>query len=280
MRDSNKYKDESIVYLLVDIASIAIYIFVGGGVVLLLTKSPLYSRKAGVFIISLIPHILSLIALSYMIRRIYSRSLLSYIEEEKISYKKFLLSSLITFIVLILVSIINRGTIAVNNEDTIETKLYFLILTLILIPFQTLSEEFIYRVLPEKIYSSRGELKRNERIILAFVLGLIFIIPHLFNREVVESASFVIPVLSYFLFGFLSSLISTTLHSYTYSWAVHTANNIFALVIVGEKNASLTSSPFFFSYSNAHSPLLPLSFIVIFLLIYIFERKEKIKRKV
>ena len=154
MKDSNKYKDESIVYLLVDIASIAIYIFVGGGIVLLLTKSPLYSRKAGVFIISLIPHILSLIALSYMIRRIYSRSLLSYIEEGKISYKKFLLSSFITFIVLILVSIINRGTIAVNNEDTIETKLYFLILTLILIPFQTLSEEFIYRVLPEKIYSS------------------------------------------------------------------------------------------------------------------------------
>lgn len=262
-------------YLTLFTAAVVIYLFPGGFFVSALGRTAFFSKsKEGVFLRSLVPHLLMLLSLSIIVRKVFSRSVLSYMN---FTSRKFLSAALVTLLTFAAVSLIHPGTVVFNSGDTLSEKLLFLSIILLLIPLQTLSEEFLYRVIPEKVYSPDGNMNRRDRIILALLSGILFTLPHLLNREVRESSSPFIPVVSYFLFGFLSSFFSTYSEEYTSVWGVHTANNIYALCVVGSKKSGLETSPFFYDVSNEYSPLLPFSYITVFLLLYILEKTRRKK---
>lgn len=275
MKNSSDTAYKRWAYLILFTAAVIIYLFPGGFFVSALGKTAFFSKsKEGVFLRSLVPHLLALLSLSIMVRKVFSRSVLSYMN---FRWGRFLSSSLVTLSVSAVFSLMQPEAVVFNSGDTLSEKLLFLSIILLLIPLQTLSEEFLYRVLPEKVYSPDGNMNRRDRIILALLSGILFTLPHLLNREVRESSSPFIPVVSYFLFGFLSSFFSTYTEEYASVWGVHTANNIYALSVVGSNKSGLETSPFFYDVSIEYSPLLPFSYITVFLLMYILEKTRRKK---
>ena len=270
-----------ITYTLVLILTLLMWFFAGGFLSALLYRIPFFrNEKAGVFIRTFVPHAVMLITLSFSLRNLFQSSVLSLICDSGIDVKKFLTAAAITIIVYTLSEIISGENIVLNTEDSARDKIFFLLLSLFLFLFQTLTEEAVFRALPEKICAPDGrKLKIWEKPVLAILCGIFFTLPHLMNAEVALSPSPLIPILTYFLWGFLSSLLGLYAGSYTPLWAMHWANNVFSVCGVATKGATLSGAPLFYTESSQYSASLPATLSVLFLIIFILEAVTKRRRK-
>ena len=262
-------------YILILLITLFMWLFPGGMLLSLLGRIYFFSStKIGAFILVFVPHLVMLASLEVLLRVFFHRGTLSYIDD-KLNICKFIKISSITLVIYILYSLISFKTIKRSSESITDTILFFLLSLILFLP-QTLIEEMVFRLLPHRIYSpQKCDMKRLEKITLSLLCGFFFLIPHVMNVEVTESSNFpIIQLIVYFLWGFLSSLLSLCTLSYTSVWAMHYMNNIFSTAIVGGVNTTLSGAPLFIDSRTYCPPLLILLIIVLFLIIFLFERKE------
>lgn len=145
----------------------------------------------------------------------------------------------------------------------------FIIPVLILTPLQTISEEVFFRALPARIaYKDRLPESWLESIPLAVISGIIFTIPHLWNAEVTNASSMVIPVLCYFLWGSLAMLLSLATDGFEASTAMHTANNLFIALVINYRGSSMPTQTLLIA-DSAGSIATLIETILVFSIIYI-----------
>jgi len=84
-----------------------------------------------------------------------------------------------------------------------SNRLIFIILALIFTPLQVFAEEILYRSVLINTFIRKYDRLKNYKLIysilLSLGLGIIFILPHLFNPEV--NSDFISAILYYFIFG-------------------------------------------------------------------------------
>ncbi len=272
LRISEEAKTARIRYILVLMISLAGWFSVGGMLTLLLRRLSFFSEtKAGIFIVTFVPHLVLLLFLMLLVRYTFREKLTSLVGGKGV--RDFLTTVLITLVVIGLTETFSRGNIVYNRTDGWGEKILFLVLSAVLLLPQTLTEEVVFRILPERILSpEERNLGRGRRIILASFCGIFFVLPHLLNTEVTSSSTPVIPLVTYFLWGFLSSLLGTYVHSYVPVWAMHYANNFFSVVIVSAEETTLTGAPLFYDTSEEYSPILIATTLMVFLVVSLFFR--------
>jgi uncharacterized protein len=115
-----------------------------------------------------------------------------------------------------------------------ESYLAFAIAAIILVPIQTSSEELFFR---GYLIQNIG-LKIKHPLVLSFLSGLLFTLPHLANPEVAEN--YLLVPLFYFFFGAFATFISLRDNGLELPLGMHAANNLFTALFV---NATVTALP-------------------------------------
>ena len=270
----NLYSEENqlrVKYILIALISLFSWFFLGGIVSYELSLT--LQGKLQRFILLFIPHIILFLALFISVKAILKKRLLSLISEKKINIKEELVVALITLLVIGFFSLFSYKTITKNSDTSSNEKLLFFLVSLPLLLVQTLSEELLFRVLPVKIYSPKEKIMtKKEIIILSIVEGVIFLLPHLSNKEVLESQNSIYAVITYFLWGFGACFISLYYSSFSHSGKMHFVNNLFSCSIIGSVNSTLDSSPLFLDTSTSYSPLILVNTIVLFFVIFFFKK--------
>lgn len=266
------------VYLLILVFTLFSGLIVGGFVSYALSYIPFFTKnRVGVFLSVFINHIVMLLTLELFLKKLFQTSVIVFVCGKEKNAGRFILITLITAVVYTLGELLTEKNVSVNSTDTAGLKVLFFALSAILFLPQTLIEEALFRVLPERTWSPEGEQRTSlEKVLLSLVCGILFIVPHLLNSEV-TSFSPVIPIVTYFLWGFLASLLGQTEGSYLTAWAMHYANNLFSVTAVGLRGTTLTGAPLFYSEETGFSPFLPLTVSLLFLIVFLIDRLEKKK---
>ena len=170
----------------------------------------------------------------------------------KINSSLFINTFIFSFIFLICIVIIG----ALFNFYTLEfiqnkwkQRLILFIITLILTPLQVIGEEILFRGLLLKIFIKDYDRFKNKKhslslsILVSIIVGLIFILPHLFNPEV--DAYFFSAIIYYFLFGSLATFSILITSSLEIPIAIHLANNFIITFFSTYENSALASIPLF-----------------------------------
>ncbi len=260
-------------YILTLSLALLMWLFPGGVLTSLLYSISFFREdRVGVFISTFTSHIVLFLTLLLIYKKVFNIKLPDVLGKEEKRVKKFIRDGLITLIVFILFSFLRLEDIIYNSEDSTFMKFYFSLLAFPLLLGQTMTEEIVFRVLPERILSPLGEkLSPLKRILLGLFCGIFFVLPHLGNIEVTSLRNPIVPIVVYFLYGALSSFISTSLTSYIPAWAVHFANNLYAVTLVGTKGSTLYGAPLFYSSTGDISPFLILTISILFSLIFLIE---------
>lgn len=269
------------VYLFILVMTLFTGLIVGGFIFLALSYIPFFAEnRAGIFISIFTGHIVMLLTLELFLRKLFCMSVVTFVCGKEKNALRFILIVLLTTAVYTTAELIEGKESVVNSADSAGMKILFLLLSLILFLPQTLLEEALFRALPERVFSPVGEERRTaEKLALALISGLLFILPHLYNAEVTTHKP-LIPIVTYFLWGFFSSLLGQYEHSYLTVWAMHYANNIFSVTAVGMKGTTVTGAPLFYTEKTSFSPLLPVTISILFLVVYLLDMRTEIRKKV
>ena len=193
--------------------------------------------------------------------------------------KKYLLISFsITIFYLIIYLII--GNISgykeiVFNNIKLNERLIFLIIVLILTPFQCALEELLYRgVLIRAIVGDFNDNNKFISIIASIIVGIAFTIPHLSNPEIISYKYF--PLGYYFIFGFLTSIFTLHYKTVAIAIAVHIANNLFIALICNYPSSALSSQSLYFEKTAIPHYIDYLVLITIFASIHLVLKRKKL----
>lgn len=223
------------------------------------------------------PYIFMFLALLLGSNFILKTKLRELINSHKIDYKLGITSFCIYFVFLAIFSLFQYKTIEVDPAP-IKEKLSFVIPVLILSPMQVLSEEIFFRSLPARIvYHNELPRKISSFIPLSVVSGLIFLIPHLNNPEVIKSNDGKIAVIYYFLWGFLAMALALYTDGFEMPIAMHLSNNIYDALIVNYTNSALPTKAIFINKGETNSLFLLFEAMFIFVIFFIFA--HLLKRK-
>lgn len=264
-------REERLDYLFVLLLSIFSWFTIGG--ILSIILESFFSSPFSLYIIAFVPHIVLFITLIILSKALLKRPLLSLIKEGRLDLKKDALVFIFSLIILSLLSLFESDKITPYIGTN---KIVFLLLSIILFIPQTLSEEIAFRALIIKAIRPK---RKVSKFLTALLGGLIFTLPHILNREVVENSTPLFPLLTYFLWGFLSFLLYFYSNDLESCLVLHYANNLFCSSIVGNTSSTIFSSPFFVSTSSYSSILLLVSplllFSVTFFLEFLFNRRRQ-----
>lgn len=264
-------KEERLDYLFVLLLSTFSWFTIGG--ILSVALASLSSSSFSHYITLFVPHLVLFITLFILSKILLKRPLLSLIKEGRLDLKKDALVFIFSLIILSLLSLFESDKITLYSG---QNKISFLFLSIILFIPQTLSEEIAFRALIIKAISPK---RKVSKLLTAILGGLIFTLPHMLNKEVVENSTPLFPLLTYFLWGFLSFLLYFFTNNLESCLVLHYANNLFCSSIVGNTSSTIFSSPFFVSSSSYSSFLLLVSpsllFSVTFFLEFLFNRRRE-----
>jgi membrane protease YdiL (CAAX protease family) len=115
----------------------------------------------------------------------------------------------------------------------------FALASLIFIPIQTTAEELFFR---GYILQSAGLLVKNP-LLLSFVSGFLFMVPHLANPEV--AVNFWLLALFYFAFGAFLAYITLKEDSLELALGIHAGNNLFTAIFANYVGGALTTPAIF-----------------------------------
>ncbi len=269
------------VYLFILVITLFMGLIPGGFISYSLSYIPFFAEnRAGLFISVFAEHIVMLLTLELFLRKLFGRSVVTFVCGEDKNAGRFILIVLLTIVIYTIPELITGKENVINSVDSAGMKILFLLLSALFFLPQTLLEEALFRALPERIFSPQGEKRRPwEKFLLALVCGILFILPHLWNVEVTSFYP-LIPIITYFLWGFLSSLLGQYEHSYLSVWAMHYANNIFSVTAVGMKGTTVSGAPFFYTEKTSFSPLLPATISLLFLVVYLFDKAAEKRKRV
>lgn len=268
------------VYLFILVMTLFTGLIPGGFISYSLSYIPFFAEnRAGLFISVFTEHIVMLLTLELFLRKLFGKSVVTFVCGEEKNAGRFILIVLLTIAIYTIPEMIEGKDSVVNSVDSAGMKILFLLLSVIFFLPQTLLEEALFRALPERIWSPRGEERKpGEKLLLALICGILFILPHLYNVEVTTLEP-LIPIITYFLWGFLSSLLGQKEHSYLSVWAMHYANNIFSVTAVGMKGTTVSGAPLFYTESTSFSPLLPATIFLLFLVVYLIDKRADKRKK-
>jgi membrane protease YdiL (CAAX protease family) len=111
---------------------------------------------------------------------------------------------------------------------------------LVITPIQTSSEEVLLRILPVRILQP-DTLRSSWPV--SIISALLFVLPHLSNRELSAGNSALVVVLYYALFALVITMCSLRLGGFELALGVHAANNLFVAIFVNYSGSSLPSTP-------------------------------------
>ena len=170
----------------------------------------------------------------------------------------------------ILITLTHIGTIRVSNAPLAE-RLIFILPVLLLTPMQAVSEEIVFRALPARIAYGE-ELPSSPLMALPFTIiaGLLFLIPHLGNPEVMLSEDALLPMLYYFLWGAMAAYLAMETGGFEAPSAMHAANNLYVALVVNYPGSAMPTEAALIDSTATSSIITLLSAIAAFLIIHAF----------
>ena len=151
----------------------------------------------------------------------------------------------------------------------------FALVSLLFIPLQSATEEILIRG-----YMNQGLVSVLKNKWVAFTLSsLAFMSLHLANPEASSAASespgiFILTMSSYFLFGFLLSVMVDFEGGLEAAIGVHAANNLFAAIFVNYENSVLPTPSMFLAKMNTVVDV-PIAMCVLALVTYLIYKTRK-----
>lgn len=198
-------------------------------------------------------------------------SIKAMVQDKKYEIKVYVLTILITVVVLFPFTFLFNKSISFESSTTILQKIYMVFIVLIITPLQCFSEEYLFRVSFARLFNSNNLL---AKVLLSIISGIIFLLAHMFSNPEFQIAPSFSLYFYYFQFGFLSMLLGLCLEDFSFSIIIHSVNNLFSIIICGYIGSPIESAPFFIS-SQIPSPLLSnIALCVIFALTYFCAKKD------
>jgi len=246
-------------YLLVNLAMIftslvlTVVLLVGafileGGVTFDLSQlSPI-----SVFLVTMLPFPAALGVLWIGQRWIHHRPILQLVNPfGKVRWRLLLLSAAVWFGLAVVSDLVLSRLQSGNYVWTFELKKFlpFLLLSLILVPLQTSTEEFIFRG-----YLAQGLSLLNAGIWPSLIIpALVFGLLHGFNPEV-GAYGMLLTLPFYIAFGFMAGWLTLRSRGLELSLGLHMANNLYASLIVTFPSSAV-ASPALFSIQQYNANL-------------------------
>lgn len=143
-----------------------------------------------------------------------------------------------------------------------------LVISLLLIPFQTTFEEYIFR---GYIAQCVGLLTKS-RLLMILVPGLLFGLAHYSNSEVDGHAAV---ILQYIIFGLFFGLIAVCDDGIELPVGIHAANNIFVCLLVTNKTSTLQTPAVFEQMEVSHLAETVGLLLAVSLTVFYFHRRYK-----
>ncbi len=200
-----------------------------------------------------------LLGIYLALRLLHQRAFLSLITPlARMSWRRFFVGFAVYLGLLVLVTLV--GLVLDMEEVTLnfDARAFFMFLpfALLLTPLQACTEELLFR---GYVMQGLGRLTQNKTVVVV-VSSLLFVLPHLMNPEVALDP--VILPLTYFALGAFLAMITLRDNRLELAMGVHSANNLFAFVVMNYEGSALESP----SILNATQPE-PLSSLIGVLLI-------------
>ncbi len=143
-----------------------------------------------------------------------------------------------------------------KSDASFLDQLMLLPLVLILTPIQTSSEEVVFRVLPIRVIQGERLKRGAMRNILACIFSaILFMAPHLNNRELASAENPTLVLVFYALFGGLVTALSIARGGFEPALAIHAANNLFVALLCNYQGSSLPSLPIFITTKPIGTPM-------------------------
>ncbi len=183
----------------------------------------------------------------------------------------------ITFVVYAVLTFISHFSGLSPVEFVFDPSRFFAfaLVSLLFIPLQAATEEILIRG-----YMNQGLVSVFKNKWIAFTLSsLAFMSLHLANPEATKAASesptiFIMTMSSYFIFGFLLSIMVDFEGGLEAAIGVHAANNLFAAIFVNYENSVLPTPSIFLAKMNV-SVDLPVGMAVLAFVTYLVYRTRK-----
>jgi uncharacterized protein len=180
------------------------------------------------FALILMPFVIGLIVLLICMKKVHKRKLLSFFTiRPKFDFSRFFFSFFIVFVILLLFLVIqyNTGGALVWNVD-LKTIFGLAFVSLFILPLQTLFEELFFRGYLFQLFG----LSFKRGIIPLMITSVLFGVLHIQNPEVEILG---LQVMVYYIgTGFFLGVLTLMDDGLELSVGYHTANNIFAALIV------------------------------------------------
>jgi hypothetical protein len=208
--------------------------------------------QTSVFLVTMLPFPAALCILWIGQRWVHHRPILQLVNPfGKVRWRFLLLSGAIWFGLAVVSDLVLSRFQPGNYVWTFEFKKFlpFLLLSLILVPLQTATEEFIFRG-----YLAQGLSLLNAGIWPSLIIpALVFGLLHGFNPEV-GAYGMLLTLPFYIAFGFLSGWLTLRSRGLELSIGLHMANNLYASLIVTFPSSAV-ASPALFSIQHYNANL-------------------------
>ncbi|WP_155008758.1 CPBP family intramembrane glutamic endopeptidase [Priestia megaterium] len=227
------------------------------------------------FLLSHIVHLFWLFGLWIGIRFIHKRRMKSLITANKqINWKRILWSFGLFSALLIITQLID---VAFNHKDygwnhvSFREYVPLVLITFLLVPIQTTTEELFFRGLLLQWVSK----KVKNSVVLSLIVGLMFSIGHFANPEM--NQSFLLVGLDYIVAGFALTFIAVKTKSLEITIGAHAANNMFIALFLVNDDSSFGAIPSLFKAIN-DAPGLSLTWSIVTFVAFYFLCVRKIKK--
>lgn len=149
--------------------------------------------------------------------------------------------------------------------------LFFLLVGLLLFPWQTTAEEFLFR---GYLLQGLSRLSRQP-LILSVMIGLLFMVSHLPNPEI-EISPWLMAT-NFFVVGFALTLVSIKDNGLELALGIHAANNLFSLVAIYPSPALPIKA--IFSVAELDPLYSLISLVVVYLIFYLVVFSPSLRKK-
>ncbi len=178
--------------------------------------------------IQLLPFLFALITLLFCMKFIHKRSILSVLtSRNNIDWKRFFLSAFVWLAIMgINLFMAIRFSDSIQWNFNVQTFIPLLLVSIVLIPFQTTCEEVFFRGYLLQLFGTSFRLPWLAVLITSVLFGMI----HAGNPEI-DYIGYV-ALLYYILTGVFLSIITVMDEGLELSMGYHAANNVFGAILV------------------------------------------------
>lgn len=223
--------------------SLACWLFLG------LSLVRLVDSWAPPYLVANVPFFAMALALFLSIRYILNTDLHTLVTDHRQIRRRPLLLGFLSYVgtnlLFLLITAVIYPKSVVFNRVPLTTRLLFIAAAVVITPLQTSCEEILFRIMPVRFLQG-SKLKPNAPV--ALLCALLFVLPHLSNKEVSTGASTPIVLLYYAIFGAATTYLCLRSGGFEIALGIHAANNLFVAIIANYPGSSLPSHPFFLSH--------------------------------